>query len=244
MTPRLTTRIASLAALCAAGAIIVPATAEAQAPVRAHATHECTNANLHVDSADRSAAEAAVVCLVNQQRTAHGLPALKVSTKLNRSAQGWSNRMVAANTFTHGSDFSGRIAATGFRWNAAGENIAAGFTTPFGVVKAWMGDVGHCQNILRPMFNYVGTGLDASGNGSGDLADTWTQDFGLLAGTRTGTSNMKPAAGCPYKLSESSTVTAPSPTLVKPAGDPAGAAAAASVSSTQAASDGGPEISW
>lgn len=238
------TRIATLSTLLATAAAVAPAAASAKTPAKAHSLRPCTNANLQVTTADRSRAEAAVVCLINQQRTGHGLPALKVSTKLDRSAQGWSNAMVADNTFSHGSNFSRRISAAGFRWNAAGENIASGFTTPFSVVRAWMGDVGHCQNILRPVFDYVGTGLEISGNRSGDLQDTWTQDFGLLSGTRTGTSNMKPAEGCPYKLSEATGTTAPKPTLVTPPSHQSADAATPSASPTPAATEGGPTISW
>ncbi len=242
MTTRMPTRITSLAILIAAASAVAPAAAGAKTPAKAHALHQCANANLRVNTSDRSAAEAAEVCLINQQRAAHGLPTLKVSTKLDHSAQGWTNTMVADNTFTHGTNFSSRISAAGFKWNAAGENIASGFTTPFTVVRAWMGDVGHCQNILRPMFDYVGTGLNATGTG-GAMADTWTQDFGLLAGTSTGTGNMKPADGCPYKLSESATATAPKPTLVKPAGSSGAGESAPSVHPTPSATAGAPTIS-
>ncbi len=240
------TRINSLSALIAvaAAAAIVPTAAIAKAPAKAHALTQCADANLLVTNSDRSAAEAAEVCLINQQRAAHGLPTLRVSTKLDRSAQGWSNRMVSDNTFSHGSDFSGRISAAGFKWTAAGENIAAGFTTPFSVVHAWMDDVGHCQNILRPMFDYVGTGLNAAGNGGGNMADTWTQDFGRLAGTSTGTDDMRPADGCPYKISESPATMSPKPTLARPASNSSSSASASSVHATPAATENGPTISW
>ncbi len=242
MKTRMPTRITTFAVLIAATAAI-PAVAGAKTPARtAHSLPQCANANLLVSNTDRAQAESAVVCLINQQRTEHGLPALRVSPRLDHSAQGWSNTIVAHNDFTHGGNFAGRISAAGFNWRAAGENIASGFQTPFTVVQAWMGDVGHCQNILRPMFDYVGTGLNATGNG-GAMADTWTQDFGLLAGTSTGTGNMKPADGCPYKLSESATATAPKPTLVKPAGNSGPGESAPSVHPTPSATVGAPTIS-
>jgi uncharacterized protein YkwD len=232
MTTRMPTQL-TISALIAIAAATAPAVAGAKTPAKAHALTQCANANLQVTTTDRPLAEAAVVCLVNQQRVAHGLPALKVSSKLDHSAQGWTNTMVADNTFSHGTNFSGRISAAGFKWMAAGENIASGFSTPFSVVRAWMGDVGHCQNIMRPMFDYVGTGVNATGSSSGDLGDTWTQDFGLLSGSHTGTSNMKPADGCPYKISETTT----SPT-VKPAPSTSTAPTASTTPS------GGPTISW
>jgi uncharacterized protein YkwD len=225
---------ATLAAVTAA-----PAASARTAAAKAHELHRCANQNTQVTVADRLAVEAAVVCLINAERTEHGLPALKVSTKLDHSAQGWTDRMVADNTFSHGTDFSERITAAGFRWNAAGENIAAGFTTPFSVVRAWMGDVGHCQNIMRPTFDYVGTGLVVPGNSSGELQDTWTQDFGLLAGTSTGTSNMEPADACPYRLTHSATRARP--TAIKPSSTASTAASSARPATT--ATDAGPTIS-
>jgi uncharacterized protein YkwD len=238
--PRKITVIAAFATLT--GVSAAPTAASARVPAAtAYELHPCANENTQATVADRPAVEGAVVCLINQERTEHGLPALKVSVRLDRSAQGWSDRMVADNTFSHGNDFSERITAAGFQWNAAGENIAAGFTTPFSVVRAWMADVGHCQNIMRPMFNYVGTGLVVSGNRSGDLQDTWTQDFGLLAGTSTGTSNMQPADGCPYRLTERSTVSSP-PTVTRPSRTSA-TAAASSARPVNATTDPGPTIS-
>jgi hypothetical protein len=38
---------------------------------------------------------AAVLCLINRQRTSRGLPTLHASRRLNRSAQGWTEHIVA-----------------------------------------------------------------------------------------------------------------------------------------------------
>ena len=104
---------------------------------------------------------AAVVCLINRQRTSRGLPALTANSRLDRSAQGWTNEMVSHHEFTHGADFAERISAAGFRWSQAGENIASGFPTPASVVAGWMASTGHCENILDPAFREVGTGVSA-----------------------------------------------------------------------------------
>lgn len=142
---------------------------------------------------------AAVVCLINQERAAHGLPALRVDDRLNNSAQAWSNRMVAMHRFTHGANFARRISAAGFRWSAAGENIATGYMTPRQVVDGWMGSTGHCENILNPTYRDVGTGVDRhaiSGYGTGP--GTWTQDFALPMGKSAPSRNWGPANRCPY----------------------------------------------
>jgi uncharacterized protein YkwD len=142
---------------------------------------------------------AAVLCLINQQRAAHHLPALHPSGRLERSAQSWTTAMVRTGAFSHGSDFSARISAAGFAWSQAGENIATGFPTPRSVVRGWMGSTGHCRNILSPSYRYVGTGVSArpvSGFASGSA--TWTQDFALPINEPPPSNNWGPADGCPY----------------------------------------------
>jgi uncharacterized protein YkwD len=142
---------------------------------------------------------AAVVCLINRARAAHGLPGLHASPRLNRSAQGWTNAMVDHNFFSHGADFAARISAVGFNWSSAGENIATGYATPRQVVNGWMGSTGHCQNILNPSFRDVGTGVRWGGlRGYGTGPGTWTEDFALPMGQRRMSGNYGPMYGCPY----------------------------------------------
>jgi uncharacterized protein YkwD len=186
--------IASLSCLAA----LMPATASAK-PHRLHGVRACANADVPVGNASLQAMRDAVVCLVNQQRAAHGLPALKHSAKLDRSAQGWTNAMVSHSFFSHGSNFASRITAVGFDWSNAGENIATGFYSPNAVVAAWMHSTHHCRNILDPVFSFVGTGVNGnpvSGYASGP--GTWTQDFALPMGQRAPSHNFGPSSGCPY----------------------------------------------
>lgn len=158
----------------------------------------CAHANSTVFNASGRQLRRAVDCLVNQQRTGRGLPRLKVNGRLNRSAQNWTNVMVYDGEFTHGANFSARITAAGYDWSTAGENIATGFATPASVVSGWMGDVGHCRNILTPTFAAVGTGVSRLGVRGYTNRGTWTQDFGLWMGSRPPSSNWGPADGCPY----------------------------------------------
>jgi uncharacterized protein YkwD len=159
----------------------------------------CAGARTQIARTSRAALQRTVVCLVNAQRHERGLPALSESSRLNRSAQGWTNVMVTRRYFSHGADFAARISAVGFDWSNVGENIATGYTTPAGVVRAWMASKGHCQNILNPVYRYVGTGVsDRSIAGYSTLAGTWTQDFGLLMGQHPASGKYGPAEGCPY----------------------------------------------
>ena len=166
---------------------------------RARVLQSCANASTPVSSASADAIRAAVVCLINQQRNAHGLPGLRVSPRLNRSAQSWNQTMVATGAFTHGANFAGRISAVGYDWQTAGENIATGFPTPQAVVSAWMASPDHCRNILDPAFRDVGTGVtDAAVGRWATQPATFTQDFGLLMSQNAPSGNTGPQNGCPY----------------------------------------------
>jgi uncharacterized protein YkwD len=164
-----------------------------------HVAQVCLNANTPAASASRQAVRDAVLCLVNKQRAALGLPPLRASAQLTRSAQGWSDEMVASGTFSHGSDVAGRITDAGYDWAAVGENIATGLPTARAVVRAWMTSAAHCQNILNPLYRDLGVGINGhpvAGAASGPA--TWTQDFGLSVFQSPPASNWRPANGCPY----------------------------------------------
>jgi uncharacterized protein YkwD len=174
-------------------------TLTALAPAAAQA-RGCRNANTPISAASRPELQTAVACLVNLQRTERRLPRMRVSRRLNRSAQGWTNVMVSHGSFSHGADFAARITAVGFNWSTVGENIATGFATPAAVVSGWMSSTGHCQNILSPAFADMGTGVShRSINGFSSGAGTWTQDFGLPMSAPRPSGNYGPASGCPYQ---------------------------------------------
>jgi uncharacterized protein YkwD len=164
-------------------------------PLRGHASSACAGADTAVGSASPETLRAAVLCLVNDERTSRGLPRLSANSRLDRSAQGWTNTMMRIGNLTHGNDFAARISAVGYDWQTAGENIATGFDTPRAVVAAWMGSPGHCRNILNPSFADIGIGLNAGGiDGSGGA--TWTQDFGLWIGQLPRSHNTAPMNSC------------------------------------------------
>ena len=195
--------IALLSVLCASALIAVPAatatTSRSGHHVRAHTARACANANANVGQTSIKLLRGAVVCLINQQRTAHHLPPLRASLLLDRSAQRWTNSMVAGDVFSHGTNFAARISAAGYVWRDAGENIATGFQTPRSVVNAWMGSTGHCENILNPTYRNIGTGVTAhvvSGWATG--AGTWTQDFALSMNQSPPSGDWGASRGCPY----------------------------------------------
>jgi uncharacterized protein YkwD len=197
---RLRTLAAVAALLIMAGPAAVTASARRQAVVHATAHRRaCANANTAATAHNLATMRAAVLCLVNRQRTSRGLPPLRENARLDRSAQGWTQRMVTFDEFTHGADFAARITAVGYDWSYAGENIATGYPTPRSVMNGWMASQGHCQNILDPGFSAIGIGVvprAVRGWASGPA--TWTEDFGLPMGYPNPSNNHRPADGCPY----------------------------------------------
>jgi uncharacterized protein YkwD len=189
-----------------AAAPVAPATAKTAPSRKHHRRHHkartasgCAGANASVGNTSPQVLRAAVVCLINQERAVHHLPALHASPLLNTSAQRWTNAMVSSDQFTHGTNFAGRISAAGYVWRSAGENIATGYSTPRAVVRAWMASTGHCENILNPTYRNVGTGVSSGVvRGYATGIGTWTQDFALGMHQSTPSGNTGPMNGCPY----------------------------------------------
>ena len=177
----------------------------ARASVVAHAAgvaDGCANASVPATNAASRAMRDAVVCLVNHERALYHLPALKQVHKLTVSAQNYTAEMVRDDFFSHtapnGSTPGARIAATGYHWSWAGENIASGFPTPLAVVTGWMHSQGHCYNMLAPVFSDIGVGVIANAVSSASEPSTWTQDFGLPAGAHAPSGDWGPANSCPH----------------------------------------------
>jgi uncharacterized protein YkwD len=190
--------LASLALLCA---VPLPGSAAVQGHA-AGVRDGCANATIAATSASVGAMRKAVVCLVNFERSRYHLPRLLAVGKLDASAQSYTVEMVRRNFFSHtapnGSTPGARIAATGYRWSWAGENIASGYGTPLAVVTGWMHSQGHCYNMLAPTFRNIGVGESPHPVGGANVPSTWTQDFGLRMGAHSPSSNWGPANSCPH----------------------------------------------
>jgi uncharacterized YkwD family protein/spore coat assembly protein SafA len=121
--------------------------------------------------------ESQVIQLVNQERAAHGLKALKANWQLSRVARIKSEDMRVQGYFSHTSPTYGSpfdmIRAFQIDFRTAGENIAAGQSTAKQVMESWMNSPGHRQNILNADFTELGVGY-ASG---GSQRHYWTQMF-------------------------------------------------------------------
>lgn len=130
-----------------------------------------------------------VLTLVNQKRAAGAtcggvakppVPLLTTDSKLRCAARFHSKDMSTKNFFSHtgsnGSNFATRINNAGYAWTSAGENIAAGQTTPSAVVAGWMTSSGHCNNIMNSAYKHLGVGYSYSSTAT--YKHYWTQDFG------------------------------------------------------------------
>jgi len=131
--------------------------------------------------------ESEVIDLVNVERETAGLPPLSYDTSLADAARGHSEDMGLQDYFSHTSlderTVQDRIEDAGYTWNAYGENIAAGQSTPEHVIDAWMLSPGHRTNILDPNFCDIGVGYAYVADST--YRHYWTQDFGRRSGVRS-----------------------------------------------------------
>jgi uncharacterized protein YkwD len=149
---------------------------------------ECSLADSSPTAVGRSAAARSTLCLLNQERAAHGLRGLRLDSKLSRAARRHTADMVARHYFDHvspsGSTLTTRIRATGWMrsrrsWTIA-ENIAegtGGLASPRAVVSGWMHSPAHRAQILTAEFRMIGIGI-APRTTSGEAGATYTTDFG------------------------------------------------------------------
>lgn len=114
---------------------------------------------------------------VNNERSRHGLRALRLNTQLSNSAQAYAVKMQQLNFFSHtgpnGDSLRERNEAAGYTsWRWMGENIAYGQTSVDEVVTAWMNSKDHRENILSSDAQELGVGYAAG------ATPYWVQEFG------------------------------------------------------------------
>ncbi|MGB3536001.1 MAG: CAP domain-containing protein [Microcoleaceae cyanobacterium] len=124
-----------------------------------------------------------VVQLTNQFRQDNGLDPLSFDPQLATAAQTHSQNMAIEDFFSHtgvdGSNIGDRVDAVEYDFFTAGENIAAGYSTPETVVDGWINSDGHRANLLNPDFTEIGVGHFFLENDTGDtnFNHYWTQVF-------------------------------------------------------------------
>jgi uncharacterized protein YkwD len=169
--------------------LLVPAGGVAEAK-KARAAQECANADIEATKDNLAEIREAILCLHNQVRAEHDLPALRENKRLRKAAVAHSKDMVRDRFFAHttpeGVTMVDRILRAKYvredeGW-ALGENLAWGtgsFGTPRGAVEAWLDSPGHRANLLRRTYRDVGIGVVLGVPVSDAAGATYTVDFGV-----------------------------------------------------------------
>lgn len=111
------------------------------------------------NTADTSVAEA-VLNLVNVERQKAGLAPLTLNLTATAAAQLRATEIVPlfSHTRPDGTTCFTALDQAGVTYRTAGENIAAGQSTPEWVMESWMNSPGHRANILNGNFTQLGVG--------------------------------------------------------------------------------------
>jgi uncharacterized protein YkwD len=134
---------------------------------------------------------AQVLALINQARSAAGLPPLTITAGLDNSASAHNLTMAGGCGLSHQClaepDIGARETAAGVLWSSCGENIGEGgpvANTNSAIAQMAVGltqdmlnekppDDGHRRNILSSSFTHIGIAIHLDGSGT-----VWlTQDF-------------------------------------------------------------------
>ena len=103
---------------------------------------------------------------LNAERKAQGLPALALSAKLDKAAQGHAcdnaKRRSISHTSSDGGTLKTRLRRVGYGYRTAAENTGRGFATGARAVQWWMNSPHHKDNILLRKAREVGVGIAVS----------------------------------------------------------------------------------
>jgi uncharacterized protein YkwD len=171
------------------------ASAPAAAAIASVLATPCLETEAIPTAANVEAAQAATLCLVNQERARHGELPLSVNAQLAKAARLHSQDMLEGDYFAHvapdGETPLQRVTDSGYIPNSQvgytiGENIAWGtlyLATPSSIVNAWIASPEHLANILNGA--YRDTAIAVAPAAPPSLADgqagaIYTQEFGVL----------------------------------------------------------------
>lgn len=107
--------------------------------------------------------------LLNSDRAANGLPALRVNLRLVNLAESYAQDMINRNYFSHtnpeGLSPFDRMSRASIQYGYAGENLAINSAIDT-AERAFMNSPGHRANILNGHYTQVGVGVRHAANGS------------------------------------------------------------------------------
>lgn len=132
----------------------------------------CTRASVPAAAATLAQPDRSVLCLVNRERRARGLAALRASRTLARAARSHSRDMVARDYFSHvsrgGTGIRQRLVGSGYLRNGrqvatVGETITwappGPAAAPAPLVRSFMNSSGHRAVLLSRGYREIGIGL-------------------------------------------------------------------------------------
>lgn len=136
----------------------------------------------------REAAAQRVLELTNEARTQprrcgdrpfNAARPLTGSAVLGKAALLHAEDMARHSSFSHtgrdGSKPAERVARVGYRFRSAGENIAAGQSTPEDVVAGWIKSAPHCATLMNPAYTEMGVAFAVERNS--EFGVYWAQVF-------------------------------------------------------------------
>ena len=155
----------------------------------------CPDATLSPNVRDILRIRAAVLCLVNRERSDRGEKPLALNPRLEHAAQAHTESMAFGDYCEHvgprGDTPLSRMRAAGYIYSSqigyeVGENIGWGTlwnATPRSIVAAWMASPGHRANILDPRFRDTAVGVSPHppiAFAHHQAGAIYTQDFGVI----------------------------------------------------------------
>jgi len=116
--------------------------------------------------ADAAAQQQELLANLNAERKAHGLAALKLSSKLDKAAQSLACDNAERQSISHESSDGGslktRLRSAGYAFRTAAENTGRGFGSGARAVEWWMASDKHRDNILLRKAREAGVGIAVS----------------------------------------------------------------------------------
>lgn len=127
--------------------------------------------------------EKGIIEQTNVQRVKNNLPPLIATSYLNLSADLKTEDMLKRQYFSHisptGEGVADLVEKVAYEYVVLGENLALGnFENDQVLVEAWMGSLGHRENILNPNFTEIGVSVQ-KGDYKGEEVWFAVQHFGL-----------------------------------------------------------------
>jgi hypothetical protein len=125
----------------------------------------------HVLGAQSDFNSSVLLAATNNERQAQHETALSLDPQLSAAAQAKAQDMATRDYWAHNSP-DGRtpwsfITASGYQYQAAGENLAYGFVNASDTVSGWMNSPEHRANILNASYQNVGFGVAEAANYQG-----------------------------------------------------------------------------